>query len=100
MIPSSGYHLKPEFERFDAEARFDVGAIHTAEHPVCIAGEILQGTKTPLDCAAYGTLCSPQKPLGAPMVSTEGVCSAYHAAGRGLAAPYTLPLYQLTRSDR
>ena len=55
------------------------------EHPACIAGQILQGTKTPLDCTAYGVLCSPQKPLGAPMVSSEGVCSAYHAAGAGLA---------------
>jgi hydrogenase expression/formation protein HypD len=100
MIPSSGYHLRPEFARFDAEPRFDVGAITTAEHPACIAGKILQGTKTPLDCTAYGTLCSPQKPLGAPMVSAEGVCSAYHAAGRGLAAPRAVPLYELTRSDR
>jgi len=100
MIPSSGYHLRPEFARYDAELRFDVGAITTAEHPACIAGEILQGTKTPLDCAAYGTLCSPQKPLGAPMVSAEGVCSAYHAAGRGLATPRAVPLYQLTRIER
>ena len=99
-IPASGYHLRSEFARFDAEARFDVGDIHTKEHPACIAGQILQGTKTPLDCTAYGVLCSPQKPLGAPMVSAEGVCSAYHAAGRGLAAPTAFPLYDLTRSLR
>jgi hydrogenase expression/formation protein HypD len=96
MIPSSGYHLRPEFAPFDAEARFDVGTIHTSEHPACIAGEILQGTKTPLDCTAYGVLCTPQKPLGAPMVSAEGTCSAYHAAGRGLAAPRAVPLYDLS----
>ncbi len=100
MIPSSGYHLRPEFASFDAEARFDVGTIHTAEHPACIAGEILQGTKTPLDCTAYGVLCTPQKPLGAPMVSAEGTCSAYHAAGRGIAAPRAVPLYDLSRSER
>jgi hydrogenase expression/formation protein HypD len=99
-IPASGLHIRSEFAKFDAEARFEVGDIHTQEHPACIAGQILQGTKTPLDCAAYGTLCSPQKPLGAPMVSSEGVCSAYHAAGRGLAAPTAFPLYELSRPDR
>ena len=99
-IPSSGLHLRAAFAKFDAEARFDVGDIHTQEHPACIAGQILQGTKTPLDCTAYGTLCSPQKPLGAPMVSAEGVCSAYHAAGRALAAPTAFPLYELSRPGR
>jgi hydrogenase expression/formation protein HypD len=98
MIPASGYHLRPEFERFDAEKRFDVGDVHTQEHPACIAGQILQGTKTPLDCTAYGVLCSPQKPLGAPMVSAEGTCSAYHAAGRGLAAQAAFPLYDLAKA--
>jgi hydrogenase expression/formation protein HypD len=97
LIPASGYRLRPEFARFDAERRFDVGDIETAEHPACIAGAILQGTKTPLDCTAYGVLCNPQRPLGAPMVSSEGVCSAYHAAGRGVAAPRAVPLYELTR---
>jgi hydrogenase expression/formation protein HypD len=99
MIPSSGYHLRPEFAAFDAEARFDVGKIETAEHPACIAGQILQGTRTPLDCTAYGVLCTPQKPLGAPMVSAEGVCSAYHAAGRGVATPRAVPLYELARRE-
>jgi hydrogenase expression/formation protein HypD len=99
MIPASGYHLRPEFEKFDAEKRFDVGDIHTQEHPACIAGEILQGTKTPLDCTAYGVLCSPQRPLGAPMVSAEGTCSAYHAAGRGVAAQAAFPLYDLARAS-
>ncbi len=95
-IPASGYHLKPEYAAFDAEARFDVGTIHTSEHPACIAGEILRGTKTPLQCTAYGVLCNPQRPLGAPMVSAEGVCSAYHAAGRGLSSGVR-PLYDLSR---
>jgi hydrogenase expression/formation protein HypD len=99
-IPGSGLHLRREFAKFDAEARFDVGEINTQEHPACIAGQILQGTKTPLDCTAYGVLCSPQKPLGAPMVSAEGVCSAYHAAGRGLAAPTAFPLYDLKAAPR
>ena len=85
-IPRSGYRLRPEYARFDAERKFDVGDIRTNEHPACIAGAILTGERTPLDCAAYGTLCSPQKPLGAPMVSSEGTCAAFFAAGRGLAA--------------
>jgi hydrogenase expression/formation protein HypD len=99
-ILGSGLHLRAEFAKFDAEARFDVGEIHTQEHPACIAGQILQGTKSPLDCTAYGVLCSPQKPLGAPMVSAVGVCSAYHAAGRGLAAPTAFPLYDLKAVQR
>jgi hydrogenase expression/formation protein HypD len=86
-IPESGYRLKPAFARFDAEVKFAVGAIHTQEHPACIAGAILTGEKTPLDCTAYGVLCDPQKPLGAPMVSSEGTCAAFYAAGRGIGGP-------------
>jgi hydrogenase expression/formation protein HypD len=86
-IAESGYRLKPAFARFDAEAKFDVGDIHTQEHPACIAGAILTGEKTPLDCTAYGVLCNPQKPLGAPMVSSEGTCAAFYSAGRGIGAP-------------
>jgi hydrogenase expression/formation protein HypD len=83
-IPSSGYRLRGAYARFDAEARFDVGEIRTTEHPACIAGAILTGEKTPLDCAVYGSLCTPQRPLGAPMVSAEGTCAAFYAAARGL----------------
>jgi hydrogenase expression/formation protein HypD len=85
-IPMSGYRLRPEYARFDAERKFDVGDIRTNEHPACIAGAILTGEKVPLDCTAYGTLCTPQKPLGAPMVSSEGTCAAFYSAGRGLGA--------------
>lgn len=85
-IPQSGYHLKPQYAAYDAETKFEVGDIHTLEHPACIAGQILTGEKLPLDCTAYGTLCSPQHPLGAPMVSAEGTCAAFHAANRGLDA--------------
>ncbi|MHB9863594.1 hydrogenase formation protein HypD [Streptomyces sp. YIM S03343] len=81
-IPESGLRLAPEFAAYDAETRFDVAALTAREHPDCIAGEILQGTKVPTDCRAYGTLCTPRNPLGAPMVSTEGTCAAFHNAGR------------------
>jgi hydrogenase expression/formation protein HypD len=76
-IPQSGLGLREEFSFYDAENRFQVGHIQTREHEICIAGEILQGLKKPFDCPAFGTLCSPTNPLGAPMVSSEGACNAY-----------------------
>ncbi|GAA3560507.1 hydrogenase formation protein HypD [Nonomuraea rosea] len=81
-IPASGLVLAPEFAAFDAAGRFEVRGVCTAEHPGCIAGEILRGIRTPLDCSSYGTLCTPRRPLGAPMVSAEGTCAAFHNAGR------------------
>jgi hydrogenase expression/formation protein HypD len=83
-IPQSGYALSPEFCDFDAELRFSVQAIDTAEPAVCIAGQILQGIRKPHDCPAFGTACTPQHPLGATMVSAEGACAAYYAYGRHL----------------
>ena len=81
-IPSSGYGLRPEFGAFDAEQRFDVADLTAQESPLCIAGEILQGNKKPRECGAFGTECTPERPLGAPMVSSEGACAAYYAYGR------------------
>jgi len=83
MIPMSGWKLRPEYASFDAEQRFDVGDINTQESEICIAGEILQGVKKPVECPAFGTLCTPQNPLGATMVSGEGACAAYYRYGRG-----------------
>ncbi len=83
-IPKSGYQLSEDLADFDAELRFSVEAIDTAEPAVCIAGEILQGIKKPHDCPAFGTACNPQHPLGATMVSAEGACAAYYAYGRHL----------------
>ncbi|MHB8855827.1 MAG: hydrogenase formation protein HypD [Bellilinea sp.] len=81
-IPMSGWGLLPELTEFDAEKRFSVEDIHTAESPVCIAGEILQGLKKPHQCPAFGQQCTPSNPLGAPMVSAEGACSAYYRYAR------------------
>jgi hydrogenase expression/formation protein HypD len=78
MIPASGWCLKPEFADFDAELRYNVGQIQPEESPICIAGQILQGIKRPLECSAFGTLCTPASPLGATMVSSEGACAAYY----------------------
>jgi hydrogenase expression/formation protein HypD len=77
VIPQSGYRLRPEYAPYDATLRFDVGAITTEEPKECIAGEIMQGLKRPSACAAFGTRCTPEYPLGAPMVSSEGACAAY-----------------------
>jgi len=77
-IPQSGYSLKKEFAQFDAENKFDLGTIEVQESPLCIAGEILRGLKKPFECSAFGKECSPEHPLGAPMVSSEGACAAYY----------------------
>lgn len=77
-IAGSGWRLRPEFAEFDAEQRFAVGDIHTEESPVCLAGQILQGLQKPPHCPAFGNLCTPEHPLGATMVSSEGACAAYY----------------------
>jgi hydrogenase expression/formation protein HypD len=77
-IPMSGWKLKKEYQDYDAELRFDVADIKTKESEICISGLILQGLKKPFECPAFNTSCSPQKPLGATMVSSEGTCSAYY----------------------
>lgn len=76
-IPLSGYELKHEYAAFDANRIFKLESIAVQESTVCIAGEVLQGMKKPSECPAFGKECTPEHPLGAPMVSTEGACSAY-----------------------
>lgn len=77
-IPQSGWALRPEYERFDAERRFTPPRPAALQNNDCIAGEILQGYKRPCECAAFGRECTPEHPLGAPMVSAEGACAAYY----------------------
>lgn len=84
LIRASGYRLRDEYRAHDAERRFAVADIQTQESAVCISGEILRGLKKPCDCPAFGKACTPQNPLGATMVSSEGSCAAYHAYGRHL----------------
>lgn len=81
-IPGSGWRLKPEFSYFDAERRFQVDEIKPNESPLCIAGLILQGIKKPGECQAFNNECTPEHPLGATMVSSEGACAAYYRYGR------------------
>ena len=81
-IPRSGYRLSDAYAEFDAAVRFDVAGVTADESPECIAGLILQGRRKPHECGAFGKACTPERPLGAPMVSSEGACAAYHAYGR------------------
>lgn len=82
VLPQSGLRLRSGYQTFDAETRFPGAGAATAEPEVCIAGQVLQGRARPDECSAFGIECTPQRPLGAPMVSSEGACAAYHAAGR------------------
>jgi hydrogenase expression/formation protein HypD len=81
-IPMSGLGLRPAFSRFDADREFAVQHIVTREPEICIAGSVLQGIRKPRECAAFGTQCTPEHPLGAPMVSSEGACAAYFRYSR------------------
>ena len=77
-IPQSGLGLRDDYAAFDAERRFGV-ASYTREEPTeCISGMVLQGIKKPHECPAFGTRCTPEHPLGATMVSSEGACAAYY----------------------
>jgi hydrogenase expression/formation protein HypD len=84
IIPKSGYKLRYEYRDHDAERLFEVDDIEANESTICISGQILRGMKKPHDCPAFGKTCTPQTPLGATMVSSEGACAAYHAYGRHL----------------
>jgi len=81
-IPEGGMCFRPEFADLDAEHIFGVEALEKAEPAACIAGLVLQGEKKPHECEAFGTQCTPEHPLGAPMVSAEGACAAYYLYGR------------------
>lgn len=77
-IPQSGLGLRDEYAVFDAEKRFGITDYGVEEGSACISGLVLQGMKKPHECPAFGTLCTPERPLGATMVSTEGACAAYY----------------------
>ncbi len=77
-IPRSGLKLRHEFSAYDAEVRFGVSDLKVTEPADCRAGDVLTGRLKPPQCPAFGTRCTPERPLGAPMVSTEGACSAYY----------------------
>jgi hydrogenase expression/formation protein HypD len=77
-ISASGFALQDEFAAYDAETRFGVDDYQAAEDGECISGQILRGVRKPRECPAFGTRCTPERPLGATMVSSEGACAAYY----------------------
>jgi hydrogenase expression/formation protein HypD len=77
-IPSSGLGLREEYAEFDAALRFPLEQTCPIKENGCISGLVLQGKKKPRECPFFGKECTPEHPLGAPMVSGEGACSAYH----------------------
>jgi hydrogenase expression/formation protein HypD len=81
-IPASALRIHPHYRRFDAEARFGTAYRPVADNKACECGAILRGAKSPHDCAIFGTVCTPENPVGACMVSAEGACAAHYAYGR------------------
>jgi hydrogenase expression/formation protein HypD len=85
-IPSSGLSLTEDFAAYDAERKFGLQGIRAEEPAECRAGDVLKGHLKPYECPAFGGRCTPERPLGAPMVSSEGACAAYYNFGRMNAA--------------
>lgn len=81
-IPLSGLSLTDRYQALDAERRFGLAEMKVEEPSLCISGLVLQGRKKPLECPAFGSACTPEHPLGAPMVSSEGACAAYYRYSR------------------
>ncbi len=77
-IGKSGFHLRRKYARFDADKKFSIHIEMANENEACIAGNIMKGISKPFDCSQFGKKCTPQNPLGAPMVSSEGACVAYY----------------------
>ena len=81
-IPASGLGLTQAYAAFDAEARFGLAGSRPEAPSECISGEILRGVKKPTDCKVFGTVCTPENPIGSCMVSSEGACAAHYTYGR------------------
>ncbi|CAN5526000.1 hypothetical protein BH18VER1_BH18VER1_22730 [soil metagenome] len=81
-IPQSGYRLTSAYLHYDAEQRFGVAGMEVPESTLCMSGLVLQGLLKPHECPQFGKRCTPEMPLGATMVSSEGACAAYYNYGR------------------
>jgi hydrogenase expression/formation protein HypD len=77
-IPLSGWEVNSQFKKFNARKKFNLRATEERENKNCIAGDIMKGKKKPFDCPLFGSVCTPEHPKGAPMVSSEGSCAAYY----------------------
>ena len=82
LVPYSGLRLKEAYAAFDAERRFAMEDIPAEDNPACECGAILRGVKQPADCKLFGTVCTPETPMGSCMVSAEGACAAHWTYGR------------------
>lgn len=82
LVPYSGLKIKAKYATFDAERRFDLPYNAVPDNPACECGAIIRGVKKPLDCKLFGTVCTPENPVGSCMVSSEGACAAYYTYGR------------------
>jgi len=82
FIAQSGLKLASAYADFDAELRYQVEGVRVADPKACQCGEVLKGVLKPAECKVFGTACTPEHPLGALMVSSEGACAAYHNFGR------------------
>lgn len=81
-VPHSALQIRPGFAAFDAERKFPLTYTPVADNKACECGPILRGVKQPTDCKIFGTVCTPENPVGACMVSSEGACAAHYAYGR------------------
>ena len=81
-VPDSALRLRQEYAQFDAEKRFEISEKHSRETKSCECPAILRGVKKPTDCKLFGTVCTPDNPMGSCMVSSEGACAAYWTYGR------------------
>lgn len=81
-VPDSALRLRPAYAGFDAERRFVIQTIPAADNPACECGDVLRGLKKPAECKLFGTVCSPDMPMGSCMVSPEGACAAHWTYGR------------------
>ena len=82
IISQSGWRLNEKYRAFDAEGNLMSRNIKTVESTLCHSGEVFQGIIKPHECECFGNICTPRKPLGATMVSSEGACAAYYNYGR------------------
>jgi hydrogenase expression/formation protein HypD len=81
-VPYSSLRIKPEYAAFDAERRFGIVYRSVPDNKACECGAILRGVKKPVDCKLFGTVCTPESPMGSCMVSSEGACAAHYSYGR------------------
>jgi hydrogenase expression/formation protein HypD len=82
LVPYSALQIREKYAAFDAERRFHLEYQSVPDNKACECGAILRGVKRPQDCKIFGTVCTPENPIGSCMVSSEGACAAHYSYGR------------------